>query len=81
MASPFDTSSMKTGPDGIRRYEGMPANLVTMLQRSVEIAPDREAVCELGGERVAYRQFLDRAARVGGLGLSALQILYLRKIQ
>jgi len=66
MASPFDTSSIKTGPDGIRRYEGMPANLVTMLQRSVEIAPDREAVCELGGERVAYRQFLDRAARVAG---------------
>jgi len=44
----------------------MPADLVAMLQRSVEIAPDREAVCALGGERVAYRQFLDRAARVSG---------------
>ena len=70
MASPFDTSGITTGSDGIRRYDGLPRNLVQMLRRSTELVPTREAVVELGGARLSYRQLLDASARVAG-GLRA----------
>ena len=70
MPYPFDRSSTETGPDGIRRYSGLPQNLVQMLRNAVDGSPDAEALVELGGERVPYRQLWDRAARVAG-GLRA----------
>jgi len=70
MPNPFDRSSTETGPDGIRRYSGLPQNLVQMLRNAVDGSPDAEALVELGGERVTYRQLWDRAARVAG-GLRA----------
>jgi long-chain acyl-CoA synthetase len=70
MPYPFDRSSTETGPDGIRRYSGLPQNLVQMLRAAVDGSPDAEALVELGGERVTYRQLWDRAARVAG-GLRA----------
>jgi acyl-CoA synthetase (AMP-forming)/AMP-acid ligase II len=70
MPNPFDRSSTETGPDGIRRYSGLPQNLVQMLRNAVDGSPDAEALVELGGERVPYRQLWDRAARVAG-GLRA----------
>ena len=70
MPYPFDRSSTETGPDGIRRYSGLPQNLVQMLRSAVDGSPDAEALVELGGERVPYRQLWDRAARVAG-GLRA----------
>lgn len=46
-----------------------------MLRRTVDAAPEAEAVVELGGERVTYAEFWDRAARVAGglrgVGVSA----------
>jgi acyl-CoA synthetase (AMP-forming)/AMP-acid ligase II len=70
MPYPFDRSSTETGPDGVRRYSGLPQNLVQMLRTAVDGSPDAEALVELGGERVPYRQLWDRAARVAG-GLRA----------
>ena len=70
MPYPYDRSATEVGPDGIRRYTGLPQNLPTMLRTSVERFGDREALVELGGERVTYRQLWDRAARVAG-GLRA----------
>jgi acyl-CoA synthetase (AMP-forming)/AMP-acid ligase II len=70
MPYPFDRSSTETGPDGIRRYSGLPQNLVQMLRNAVDGSPDAEALVELGGERVTYRRLWDRAARVAG-GLRA----------
>jgi long-chain acyl-CoA synthetase len=70
MPYPFDRSGTQTGPDGIRRYTGLPQNLVQMLRTAVDGSPDAEALVELGGERVTYRQLWDRAARVAG-GLRA----------
>jgi acyl-CoA synthetase (AMP-forming)/AMP-acid ligase II len=70
MPYPFDRSSTETGPDGVRRYSGLPQNLVQMLRNAVDGSPDAEALVELGGERVTYRQLWDRAARVAG-GLRA----------
>ena len=66
----FDTSGVERGPDGIKRYTGRPPSLTAMLRRSVDRAPDDEAIVEVGGERVSYRELWDRASRVAG-GLRA----------
>ncbi|MBJ7451058.1 MAG: AMP-binding protein, partial [Blastococcus sp.] len=70
MPYPFDRSGTEEGPDGIRRYRDLPRNLPEILRSAVESRPDGEALVELGGERVTYRQLWDRAARVAG-GLRA----------
>ena len=66
MAYPFDRSGIDEGSDGIRRYRDLPQNLVVMFRSVVDRRPDGEALVELGGERVTYRQLWDRAARVAG---------------
>src|SRR3954462_1962831 len=74
MAYPFDRSDTDLGPDGIRRYRNLPRNLPEMLRSAVDRRPDDEALVELGGERVTYRQLWDRAARVaGGLRAAGVQ--------
>src|SRR5689334_22110841 len=74
MAYPFDRNGTETGPDGIRRYIGLPQNLLQMLRRAVDTAPESEALVELGGDRVTYAQLWDRATRVaGGLRASGVQ--------
>ena len=47
-----------------------PTSLVAMLRAAVDAHPDGEALVEVGGERLTYRQLWDRAARVAG-GLAA----------
>ena len=69
--NPFDMSGVERGADGIARYTGRPESLVHMLRASVERDPGAEAVVEVGGERLTFRQLWDRAARVAG-GLRAL---------
>jgi acyl-CoA synthetase (AMP-forming)/AMP-acid ligase II len=67
MNAPFDDSGVTRGPDGIKRYGGLPDSLVHMLRASVEQHPGREAVAETGGgPRLTYRDLWDRAARVAG---------------
>ncbi|CAA9241781.1 MAG: hypothetical protein AVDCRST_MAG57-1526, partial [uncultured Blastococcus sp.] len=74
MAYPFDRSGIDEGSDGIRRYRDLPQNLVVMFRSVVDRRPDGEALVELGGERVTYRQLWDRAARVaGGLRAAGVQ--------
>jgi long-chain acyl-CoA synthetase len=68
--NPFDTSGVERGADGIARYTGRPDSLVHMFRASVERDPAAEAVVEVGGERLAFRELWDRAARVAG-GLRA----------
>src|SRR5918911_2843757 len=71
---PFDRSGTEVGADGVRRYTGLPQNLVQMLRASVDRYGDREALVEVGGERVTYRQLWDRATRVaGGLRAAGVQ--------
>ena len=70
---PFDQSGIVRGDDGIARYQGRPPSLVEMLRRTVEAAPRSEAIVEVGGERINYRDLWDRSARVAG-GLQALGI-------
>ena len=70
MPAPFDLSGMATGSDGVRRYTGLAENLLHLLRASVDRRPDREAVVEVGGPRLSYRELWDRSARVAG-GLRA----------
>jgi long-chain acyl-CoA synthetase len=67
---PFDESGIMRGPDGILRYQNRPQSLLHMLRATVDKWKDKEAVVELGGERMGYTQLWDRAARVAG-GLRA----------
>jgi len=70
----FDLTGVTRGPDGIKRYDVLPANLVHMLRASVERRGAAEAVAETGGgPRLSYRELWDRAARVAG-GLRALGV-------
>jgi long-chain acyl-CoA synthetase len=75
MSMPFDTSGVTRGPDGIKRYDGLPANLVDMLRGTVDRHPSGEAVAETGGgPRLTYRELWDKAARVaGGLRAAGVQ--------
>jgi acyl-CoA synthetase (AMP-forming)/AMP-acid ligase II len=71
VSAPFDTTGVTRGPDGIKRYDRLPASLVHMLRDAVERYPAREALAEAGGgPRLTYRELWDRAARVAG-GLRA----------
>jgi long-chain acyl-CoA synthetase len=66
MIRPFGEHGITRGSDGIARYDGRPASVVEMLRVSVEKTPQGEAIVELGGRRVTYRQLWDRSARVAG---------------
>ena len=65
-AAPFDTSATVRDEHGIARYTDLSPSLVAMLRSAVENYPDQEALVEVGGERLTYRQLWDRSARVAG---------------
>ena len=70
----FDMTGVVRGEDGIKRYEGLPRNLVQMLRTAVEQQGAAEAVVETGGgPRLSYATLWDRAARVAG-GLRGLGV-------
>ncbi|TFV47801.1 long-chain fatty acid--CoA ligase [Blastococcus sp. TF02A-35] len=72
---PFDTSGIEVGADGIKRYTGLTANVVTLLKETVERHGDRTAVVELNGPTATYAELWDRARRVaGGLRASGIQV-------
>jgi long-chain acyl-CoA synthetase len=65
-AAPFDTTGIERDAAGVAHYADLPASLVAVVRASVERYPDGEALVEVGGERLTYRQLWDRAARVAG---------------
>jgi long-chain acyl-CoA synthetase len=70
----FDLTGVTRGPDGIKRYDMLPRNLVHMLRASVERQGAAEAAVETGGGlRLNYTELWDHAARVAG-GLRALGV-------
>jgi acyl-CoA synthetase (AMP-forming)/AMP-acid ligase II len=72
--NPFPRDGIGIGADGIPRYENLADSLVALLESQVDARPDAEAVVELGGDRLNYRQLWDRAARVaGGLRAAGLE--------
>jgi long-chain acyl-CoA synthetase len=64
--APFDTSGIERDAAAVAHYSSLPTSLVTMLRASVERYPDVEALVEVSGNRLTYRQLWDRAARVAG---------------
>src|SRR5690242_12662448 len=73
MIRPFDYSAITRDANGIARYDTLLSSLVEMLRATVDNSPDHEALVELGGGRVTYRELWDRSARVAG-GLKQLGI-------
>ncbi len=65
-AAPFDTSHIVRDDRGVARYTELHDSLVELLRAAVDAHPDGEALVEVGGERLTYRQVWDRAARVAG---------------
>lgn len=68
--NPFPAAGVVRDRNGVPGYEHLPATLLDMLAEQVDRRPDGEAVVELGGGRLTYRQLWQRAARVAG-GLRA----------
>jgi acyl-CoA synthetase (AMP-forming)/AMP-acid ligase II len=67
VTAPFDTTGVSRGPDGIKRYDGLPPSLVHTLRHTVSRDAGREALAETGdGPRLTYGELWDRAARVAG---------------
>lgn len=66
MIRPFDYSGITRDSQGIAHYDNRPNSLVEMLRKTVDESPDHEAIVELGGERITYRELWDRSARVAG---------------
>jgi acyl-CoA synthetase (AMP-forming)/AMP-acid ligase II len=66
MIKPFDNAGITRDSSGIAQYPDRPDSLVEMLRKTVDKSPDHEAIIELGGERINYRQLWDRSARVAG---------------
>lgn len=62
----FDGGGVIRGQDGVLRYSQRPASLVEMLHRSVERGPGDEALVEVGGRRLSYREVWDEASKVAG---------------
>jgi long-chain acyl-CoA synthetase len=73
MIRPYDQSGVTRDSDNIAHYDGRPASLVEMLRATVDRSPACEAIVEIGGERINYRELWDRAARVAG-GLKNLGV-------
>lgn len=65
-ANPFDSSGVQPDENGVRRYAKLPDSIVAMLRESVDADPRAEALAEVGGERISYRELWDRAARLAG---------------
>jgi long-chain acyl-CoA synthetase len=65
-ANPFHTTGVRPDASGVRRYANLHDSLVAMLRDAVDAQPQAEALVELGGERISYRQLWDRAACVAG---------------
>ncbi|MGB3603635.1 class I adenylate-forming enzyme family protein [Gordonia sp. (in: high G+C Gram-positive bacteria)] len=68
--NPFPIDGVTVDESGVPHFDDLPASLVAMLAEHADQRPDAEAIVELGGERLTYRQLWDRAARVAG-GLRA----------
>jgi acyl-CoA synthetase (AMP-forming)/AMP-acid ligase II len=65
-AAPFDTSGIERDAAGVAHYTGLPSSLVELLRAAVDANPDGEALVEIGGRRLSYRELWDASARVAG---------------
>ncbi|MGB9227083.1 class I adenylate-forming enzyme family protein [Mycobacterium sp.] len=64
--NPFPRTGISRDENGTPSFDGLPPTLLDVLRSHVESRPDSEAVAEIGGDRLSYRQLWDGAARVAG---------------
>ena len=64
--NPFDSTGVEPDEAGVRRYTDLHASLLELIRESVERDPTAEALKEVDGESVTYRELWDRSARVAG---------------
>ena len=64
--NPFPAGGITRDEHDVAHFDELPESLPAMLRGWVDATPDAEAVAELGGDRLSYRQLWDRAARVAG---------------
>ncbi|PWW22547.1 acyl-CoA synthetase (AMP-forming)/AMP-acid ligase II [Geodermatophilus normandii] len=67
---PFDESGVERDAAGVKHYTDLPDSVVAMVRASVDRDPGGEAVVEVDGPRLTFRELWDGAARVAG-GLRA----------
>ncbi|GAA5041912.1 class I adenylate-forming enzyme family protein [Nocardia callitridis] len=60
------TASMERGADGVLRYGDLTPALTELLDLRVHSFATREAVVEVGGPRLTYRQLWHSASRIAG---------------
>jgi long-chain acyl-CoA synthetase len=64
--APFDDGGVRREAHGGLAFEGLEDSLVCMLRAVTDRFPDREALVELDGQRLSYRELWDAASRVAG---------------
>ena len=64
--NPFPRTGISRDENSIPRFDNLPPTLLDVLRSHVESRPDSEAVAEVGGDRLSYRQLWEAAARVAG---------------
>src|ERR1700749_1705118 len=64
--SPFLQTEIFYDEHGVPHYEALPTSLLEMLESHVTDRPDAEALVELGGQGLTYRQRWHGPARVAG---------------
>ncbi|MFD4402791.1 class I adenylate-forming enzyme family protein [Nocardia sp. NPDC058499] len=66
LADPASAAPLSRGADGILRYGNLSPALTELLDLQVHAFADREAVVEVGGGRLTYRELWHSASRVAG---------------
>ncbi|WP_040768987.1 class I adenylate-forming enzyme family protein [Tsukamurella sp. 1534] len=64
--NPYSRAGTEVDDQGRTVWSGVPDTLIAALEARVAADPDAEAVTELDGDSLTYRQVWDRAARVAG---------------
>jgi non-ribosomal peptide synthetase component F len=63
---PFDADTIRRSDADVPYYSGLPSSLVTALRAGVQRAPHAEAVVEVPGRRLSYRELWDHGSAVAG---------------
>ncbi|MFN0122104.1 MAG: class I adenylate-forming enzyme family protein [Blastocatellia bacterium] len=66
MIRPFEYSGITRDSRGIPHYDNLPVSIVEMLETRVQATPGREALVEMGGRRMTYREVWHTATRIAG---------------
>ena len=63
---PFDADTIRRGDAGVPYYSKLMRSLAAALEAVVDTSPGAEAIVEVGGRRVTYRELWDAGSAVAG---------------